>query len=209
MSYVPQVDKSHYGKRYLAHDRWNSFWHQLDLIWSVSPRSVLEIGPGAGVLTRELRASNISVKTIDVAPDVVPDIVGSITELPLENGSVDAVVAFEVMEHIRFEDVPQAFSEMARVARRHVIVSVPHPGYVFSAVIKIPLLPRIDLLHMIPFFWKTHRFNREHHWEMGKRGYSKSEFIDAARRAGLDLMMTTKYVDVPPHRFFVFNKCHA
>lgn len=209
MTYSPQVDKSHYGVKYRAQDRWDSYWHQLDIIGRIAPRRILEIGPGGGVLTRELRASGVEVTTLDIAPDVQPDIVGSITDIPVTDKAFDAVVAFEVLEHIRFEDVPHAFTELARVTQRHVVVSVPHPGYVFLAQFKIPLVPRFNIFFMIPFFWKTHVFNGEHHWELGKRGYPKSRFIEAAASAGLTLISTTRYPDVPPHRFFVFEKRSA
>lgn len=206
MTYAPQVDKAHYGARYRAQDRWNSYWHQLDLIGRAAPSRVLEIGPGGGTLTRELRATGTNVTTLDIAADVQPDIVGSVTQLPLEDDSFDAIAAFEVLEHIRFEDVPQAFKEIARVTRKYVIVSVPHPGYVFSAAFKIPLLPKFHIFFMLPFFWRTHRFNGEHHWEMGTRGYPMSRFVATAQHAGLTLVSEMRYIDVPPHHFFVFEK---
>lgn len=207
MTYAPQVDKSHYqGKSYRSHERWNSYWHQLDLVRALTPSRVLEIGPGGGVVTRELRALGIEVITCDIAPDLNPDIIASVTALPVEDGSFDVVLAAEILEHIEFSDLPAALRELCRASSRAVVISLPHPGYVFSLRLKVPLIPRIEAFFKVPFFFKTHSFNGEHYWELGKRGYPLSRFITAAREAGLSLVSSKAYADDPAHRFFVFTR---
>ena len=143
--------------------------------------------------------------TLDISPDVAPSVVGSVTELPFANSTFDTVLCAEVLEHIRFDDVPRALGELRRVARGQVVISLPHPGYVFSATLKLPLLPHLAVLFQIPFFWQVHRFNGEHYWELGKRGYPLRRFLDTAREAGLRLGRHQKFVDDPVHRFFVFH----
>lgn len=204
--YAPQVDKSHYGTGYRSRDRWLSYFYQLKLMRSLSPATVLEIGPGEGVVTDTLRKDGVQVVTCDIAEDLHPDIVGSITALPCKDGEFDVVLAAEVLEHIRFEDVPQALRELARVSSKHVVVSLPHPGQVLlSAVFKLPFLSWHSLRLQIPFFWKTHAFNGEHYWELGKKGYPVSRFIACAKEAGLVLKQSVKYADDPVHRFFIFS----
>lgn len=206
MTYEPQVGKEHYsGKAYRSLERWSSYWHQLELVRSASPQTVLEVGVGEGVVARELKATGVAVTTLDIATDLHPDIVGSVTAIPTQDRSYDLVLAAEILEHIAFKDVPQALRELARVARRHVVISIPHPGYVFSLSFKLPLLPKIDLLVQLPFFWKEHVFNGEHYWELGKKGYPVSRFTTAAKDAGLHLVAYKKFADDPGHRFFVFS----
>jgi ubiquinone/menaquinone biosynthesis C-methylase UbiE len=205
MSYEPQVASGHYERAsYRSQDRWDSYWHQLDLIREVNPKTVLEVGLGEGVVADHLKRKGIAVTTVDIAADLHPDVVGSVTELPFKAGAFDVVLAAEILEHIRFDDVPKALSEIARVARTHAVISLPHPGYVFSFVFKLPLLPRIPLFFKIPFFWQTHTFNGEHYWELGKRTYSVDRFLRIARRAGLSLRQSYSYADDPSHRFFLF-----
>jgi len=205
-TYAAQVDTSHYARGvYRARERWVSYWHQLDLVRRCAPHTLLEIGPGPGVVTQELRRDGVAVTTLDIAADLKPDVVGSITALPFANAQFDLILAAEVLEHIRWEDVPQALGELSRVARSHVVVSVPHPGWVFLLGIKIPLVKKIDLLLQIPFFWKQHTFDGQHYWELGKRHYPTRAFIQLARRAGLRLVSTHKYADDPVHRLFVFE----
>ena len=206
MSYEQQVDKSHYeGAAYRSGERWSSYWHQLALVYAAAPKTLLEVGVGQGIVARELRQSGVMVTTVDIAEDLAPDVVGSVTALPFPDNSFDAVLAAEILEHIRFEDVPQALSEIARVARDSAIISLPHPGYVFSIQYKLPLLPRIELFGQIPFFWQEHRFNGEHYWELGKKGYPVSRFVACAREAGLELIELQKHADDPAHRFFHFK----
>lgn len=204
--YTPQVDKSHYGRSYRSKDRWLSYFYQLALVRSQAPASVLEVGPGEGVVTDALRKDGIRVVTCDIAEDLKPDIIGSIVALPCKDGEFEMTLAAEVLEHIRFEDVAVALRELGRVSTRRVVVSLPHPGWVFSLEIKLPILPRLTLLFQIPFFWQEHRFNGEHYWELGKKGYPVRRFVACAKDAGLRLISTHKHADDPVHRLFVFEK---
>jgi ubiquinone/menaquinone biosynthesis C-methylase UbiE len=209
MTYKTQVDKSHYaGSAYRSSERWNSYWHQLVLVDRAKPQTLLEIGVGSGVVARELKSRGVSVTTIDIAEDLHPDIVGSVTEMPFEADSFDCVLAAEILEHIEFVDVPKALQEIARVTRVYAVISIPHPGWVFSVAYKLPLLPYISLLFQIPFFWKIHQFNGEHYWELGKKGYGVERFTEAAKTAGLELVSLEKHADDPGHRFFLFKKKH-
>jgi SAM-dependent methyltransferase len=204
--YTPQVSRDHYtGGAYRFQDRWNSYWHQLLLVRTQKPKTVLEVGVGEGVVARELRNGGISVTTLDIAEDLQPDVIGSVTDIPCADASFDMVLAAEILEHISFDDVPKALQELRRIATSHVLISLPHPGYVFSLVTKLPLLPQISFLFQIPFFWKDHVFNGEHYWELGKRGYPVSRFVAEAKAAGLTLVKMHSYADDPGHRFFVFS----
>jgi len=206
MSHVQQVNRMHYrGAAYRSLDRWTSYWHQIDYVRKVAPTTVLEIGLGEGVVTRKLQWDGITVTTADIAEDLQPDVVASVTNLPLDTDSFDLVLAAEILEHIPFAEVPKALSEIARVARKHVVISVPHPGWVFSLTFKLPLMRRTSFLCKIPFFWKEHVFNGEHYWELGKRGYTMRRFLSLAQDAGLTLMVTQSYADDPAHQFFLFS----
>jgi 2-polyprenyl-3-methyl-5-hydroxy-6-metoxy-1,4-benzoquinol methylase len=110
----------------------------LDELWErAAPGSVLDVGCGEGVLTQrfaerlghgravgldlddpKLRAewdartrANLEFRTLD-GP-----------ELPFEKDEFDVACALEVLEHV--PDPGRTLAEMVRVARRHVIVSVP------------------------------------------------------------------------------------
>jgi ubiquinone/menaquinone biosynthesis C-methylase UbiE len=206
MDYKAQVSEDHYKVgSYATQDRWDSYWHHISMVRSKNPQKVLEVGIGGGVVTRELRSSGIEVTTLDIAEDLNPDLIGSVTKIPLTDKIADLTLAAEVLEHIKFEDVPKALNELVRVTKKHVLISIPHPGYVFSINFKVPLLPRIVLFTKIPFFWQFHNFDGQHYWELGKRGYSYHKFIELTKDAGLRLEQNKCYADDPAHRHFLFS----
>jgi SAM-dependent methyltransferase len=51
---------------------------------------------------------------------------GNILDLPFADDAFDIVGCFEVLEHLQGDQPRQALKEFARVARRAVIMSVPH-----------------------------------------------------------------------------------
>jgi ubiquinone/menaquinone biosynthesis C-methylase UbiE len=132
---------------------------------------VLEVGVGDKVFGNFIKNNTSVVYTsLDVAEDLKPDVLGSILQLPFEDNSFDVTCAFEVLEHLPFEQFDKAVSELVRVARTHVVVSVPHFGPMLSLSLKIPFLPQLQLALKIPYPRK-HVFNGQHYWELGKKGY--------------------------------------
>jgi SAM-dependent methyltransferase len=94
----------------------------LDLLveWAVGARTALDVATGGGHVARRLREAGLEVVSCDPAPGMGPDVVCRAEDLPFADGSFD-VVACRVAAH-HFEDVAAAVSEMARVARRRVLV---------------------------------------------------------------------------------------
>jgi 2-polyprenyl-3-methyl-5-hydroxy-6-metoxy-1,4-benzoquinol methylase len=110
-----------------------------ELFRQAAPRSILDIGCGEGVLTEQwaTRLGDGRVVGLDLEdPKLASQWAGrvrpnlefralDVTEgLPYAEGEFDLVCATEVLEHVPGPD--RVVSEMARVAARHLIVSVPH-----------------------------------------------------------------------------------
>jgi 2-polyprenyl-3-methyl-5-hydroxy-6-metoxy-1,4-benzoquinol methylase len=107
------------------------------LFTKAAPRSVLDVGCGEGVLTCRWaeRLGDRPVLGIDLAdpkleaewstrrrPNLEFRAIAA-EELPFADGSYDLVAAIEVLEHV--PDPERTLAEMARVAARHVLISVP------------------------------------------------------------------------------------
>lgn len=208
MKYKKQIDKSRYvfGK-YVHKPRWISYWHQIDEILSKEDASsVLDIGPGTDFLKvmLELWKPEMNYKTLDVAGDVKPDIVGSVTEIPLEDRSFDIVSAFQVLEHIQFSDFENALMEMKRVSKKYVIISLPHKSPTVEVHFRAPLTPRVQKAIKIPFP-REHQFDGQHYWEVGKKGYSPSKILNILKK---HFIVEEDYIPFENqyHHFYVLTK---
>jgi hypothetical protein len=200
---TPQVDKKSYQfGTYGFEERFISYYWQLKEISALQPHSVLEVGVGDGVFGNFLKKNtSIEYISLDIAEDLEPDVVGSVTEIPAADSSVDITCAFEVLEHLPFEKFETAVSELARVARHYVVLSLPHFGPSVSFSLKIPFLPLIRFSFKIPFP-KKHTFNGQHYWEIGKEGYPPERIRAVLQKHG-KLVRDFVPWGSPYHHFFV------
>jgi ubiquinone/menaquinone biosynthesis C-methylase UbiE len=109
-----------------------------ELFAQAAPASVLDVGCGEGVLTEQWadRIAPGRIVGIDLEdPKLAAEWVGrqrpNLTFAPMEverlefaDGEFELVAATEVLEHVT--EPERALAEMARVAGRHLLVSVPH-----------------------------------------------------------------------------------
>ena len=114
-----QVNKESYNfHKYSFPGRWVSYYHQLNETLALTPKTILEIGTGDGVYKNFIKNNtDIDYKNIDIAKDLNPDIVGSVNKIPLEANSFDLVVAFEILEHLPFDEFEKSLSEINRVSK--------------------------------------------------------------------------------------------
>lgn len=202
-----QVDKSHYefGK-YVTKRRWASMWHQLDEVIKLNPKRVLEVGPGPGLFKAMAGAVGVHVETLDLDPELEPDHVASVFEMPFEDGAFDVVCAFQMLEHLPFEQSLEAFGEMARVADKAVIISLPDAATRLPLSIQLPWVGTVTFFIPMPRFRApVHKFDGEHYWEINKSGYPvKSVILAFSDRAPVSLSRTFRVPEYPYHRFFEF-----
>ena len=202
-----QVERAHYDfKSYMSKARWASFWHQLDEVQKMAPQNVLEIGPGPGLFKAIAAQFGIIVETLDIDPELHPDHVGSILDMPFPDGSYETVCAFQMLEHLPYEHSIRAFEEMLRVSRRHVVISLPDARRVWRYLVHIPAIGTIERFVRRPELGApAHRFDGEHYWEINKQGFAlKTVVEDLSAHAAL--LRTYRVRENPYHRFFVFEK---
>lgn len=109
-----------------------------ELFWQAAPESILDVGCGEGVLTSKWaerlesgRVVGIDLEDPKLAAEWAARRRGNLefrtveaTQLPFADNEFDLAAAIEVLEHVPQPE--QTVAEMARVARRHLLVSVPH-----------------------------------------------------------------------------------
>jgi SAM-dependent methyltransferase len=93
-------------------------------------RTLLDVGCGDGALTNAL-AEDFEVTGVDLSEAALAhvrttSVVASATDLPFGEDSFDVVLSSQVLEHLEDADYRRALSEMRRVARTHVLISVPY-----------------------------------------------------------------------------------
>ena len=123
----------------IAHEHWHRYAFARRY---VAGKRVLDVACGEGYGSALLAGAANTVTGIDIDPGAVAhaqsayaalDNVrfeeGSASALPLPDGSVDAVVSFETIEHLPRADQPRMIAEIARVlsADGVLVMSAPNP----------------------------------------------------------------------------------
>jgi hypothetical protein len=169
-----QVEAKHYDfESYDDPRRWMSYWYQIRAALALRPRRVLEIGSGSGVFRSYLTNVGVDVRSVDIDDSRRPDWVGSVTELDQvvpASEKFDIVAAFQVLEHLPFDEFPRCLEQLARLAP-HVLLSLPCHGFELRLGFALAGLKSSRGIY-VPYPWRFRRSEfPEHHWELGV-GYS-------------------------------------
>lgn len=215
-------DKKYLLKNYDHFNRWIDYYYQKELIFETDPKSVLEIGPGSGVLGYILKNSGVKYKSVDIERTLTSDYIADIRKLPIKDNMFDTVCAFQVLEHIPFRDFEKALGEMRRVARRNVVISIPYSTFYFSmsfqffslSIFKklyhfLNIKPNnpINLGLRLPTFFLTDQgMTKHHYWEMGRKGYSKKRIRESITNVNFKIIKESGRLLYPYHYFYVLKK---
>lgn len=202
-----QVGARHYHfDQYMTSGRWMSLWYQLRELNKLKPNNILEIGPGRGYLKALASIEGLSVETLDIDPELRPDYVGSVENLPFSDAEFDVCCAFQVLEHLPYDMFEIAVKELIRVSSRYVLISLPNSELVWRYRIYIPRVGEKTFMIPRPFGkFIEHKFDGQHYWEVNKLGYEMGRIFN-------DLSKYSKSVrhwrpwENPYHSFFLLEK---
>lgn len=199
--------RRHYGRAYIAGGRLFSYAHQLHAALSFNPCHVVEIGVGAGVTRAVLDLVDVRVTTIDVQPELDPDVVGSVLELPLHDDACDVAICCQVLEHLQFVHFPKAMHELRRISRLGVVLSLPDCSPHYELRLRLPVLPPLAWsgtrrLDPGPAWKEDRRRNDGHYWEIGYADYPLHVVQRSITQAGFQIAETFRVPEKPYHRFF-------
>ncbi|UCD84846.1 MAG: class I SAM-dependent methyltransferase [Deltaproteobacteria bacterium] len=95
--------------------------------------SILDVGCGNGAFVNTFVGtfSNKKVVGLDSSEEALKyvrtdKIRGNITSLPFENDTFDLVLCLEVLEHLPEDDFREGISELQRVSKSHIVITVPN-----------------------------------------------------------------------------------
>lgn len=214
-------------KHYLANDYedlnlWIDYWYQQTLIKKCKPKTVLEVGKGTGTLSAIMKHKDYKYATLDIDKNLKPDIVGNVINMPVKSNSFDLACAFQVLEHLPFSKFPKALSELRRVSKKYVVISLPYACFYFSFAFQFFYAKSLDkifrFLKIIPFeptyinlsipffFLKDKGMIKAHYWELGRMGYPMSKIKKIIQDQGFSIMNVSDRFFYPYHKFFVLKK---
>jgi ubiquinone/menaquinone biosynthesis C-methylase UbiE len=201
------VTPNHYCRNYDTKERFCSYWHQIQEVVLLNPRSILDIGIGNGFVSRYLREKGYNVITSDIDKRLAPDTVASVVNVPFSDQAFEVVTCYEVLEHLPFGCFRKALSELFRVSCSHVLLSIPDVTRAYRMSIELPRFGWFKKLVQTPTLNRiVHHFDGEHFWEIGKAGYSLSTIVKAIIESGLKIAKTYRVFEMPYHRLFVLKR---
>lgn len=181
--------------------------------------TILEIGPGNGMLRNLLIPFDYTYRSIDIKPYNQADIRGDVQNLPLKNNAVDLICAFEVLQHLPHSLFSSVLKEIARSARHYVYLSLPYPTNSVSIQARLSLLNRrlkcfsfaLNRLWRLPTrlndkneqaaLMRKDRHN-PHYWEINRPSYPESRVLDEIQASGLRIVKTF-HSHLHPYHFFI------
>jgi len=193
-----------FSPEYLNQRRFVMYYYQFIEIINLEPETVMEIGIGNGILTTLIRSLGCDVTTLDNSEVVKPDILGSVTDIPVEDNSFDVVAAFQILEHIPYDEFLVALGQLQRVSKKHVVISVPDAQMVCSIEIKAPKIGTRRLSFPVPIkpFKKPGKY---HHWEINRRGYALKRVVNDIEKTGFKILKTYRPPESNYCRMFVLE----
>ena len=108
-----------YAKSSSIRDALYEYYEVLRLCRVLPSEVVVDVGCGMNWL----RKLGFNVIGIDIAENSCADVIADATMLPLRSKSVDIAISVEVVEHLPKERGMEMLKELARVARRCIVIS--------------------------------------------------------------------------------------
>lgn len=204
-----QVDKNHYEfLSYVDKGRWNSYYHQVEEVIKSNPESVLIVGIGDNIVIEVLKKAllNSTIDTIDIDGELNPTYLGSITELSkvLNYKKYDTILCSQVLEHIPFDLLEQCIIELSKSVNKKLILSLPYANFKFGLSIRMPKI-NIKVASYIDRFYKKHKFDGEHYWELGTK-QTKFKMVKSILIKYFDIEKNFVVDENAYHKFIILDK---
>lgn len=198
-------DKKKYSSDWInkleSKEHWLSYWHQIKLMLESleANDSMIELGIGSGFTSNYLRSKNIDVLTVDIDKNKSPDIVSDAISFK-PNKNYDHFCAFEVFEHMKFEEMENVLKNIKSKIDKNIFISVPiykktpinielkFKSYWKSITVKTP---------------KTSIIDPHHQWELNYKDITEEKLISVFEHHNFKLKNKSSFFR---WRYFHFNK---
>jgi|ETNmetMinimDraft_22_1059887.scaffolds.fasta_scaffold00040_10 2-polyprenyl-3-methyl-5-hydroxy-6-metoxy-1,4-benzoquinol methylase len=199
----------YFSEGYFDRGQLSSLSEQIALVHETGAKRVLEIGLGNGFVSSFLRRAGLEVTTMDVNPNLEPDVVASVEDLDrkFDSATFDCVLCCEVLEHVSFDSFESSIDQIAKATNRHAILSFPTAK---RQLLKFGLTFRFHSFRERFIGFRIRRRLKKlypaHHWELDfKKRFSKKAILGVlgARFSRVEI----KVIDpIPYQTFFICEK---
>ncbi len=186
--------------RYYSEKRITHQWFQVHLLKDLANiNSVLEIGPGLGLVSSMLHNVGFKVTTIDYLPNQYPHpeikyFKKEIMELNSDEISgYDCIICCETLEHLLWDDIDSILNKFHSSRCEWVLISVPYQGFQldFRLYFNLYKFKKYFSLKILKFL-KNFKFDKEadpygHKWEVGYKKYSLSKLEKKIKKSGFKI----------------------
>lgn len=205
---MAKISHAHYQRTHYWSDlRVRGYSNQLIELYHLDPDSVLEIGIADGFMKSVVpKFTRHRLITLDPNSGLEPDVVGSVLDLPFRTDSFDMVMCCQVLEHIPYASFVPALTELRRVTRRTILLSLPDVRRYFSLRVRLPKWGwreaslSLERRHLGPF-----EFDGDHHWEIGFEGTRYADIVRALQGTGAKIERQYRIPELPYHCCFVLD----
>ena len=192
----------YFSDGYFSMQQLCSLSHQINLIHSLRPKNVIEIGIGNGFTSSFLRRAGYSVTTADINPQLEPDICASLDQVGehMNGEKFDLVVCCEVLEHMPWSDFESNMNHLRSLGDR-LLLTLPnyYASFGFGGLLKLPKMASKPFRLTIDIPRKKN-LEKEHFWEVGSSPETslKSITLELKKRYGT---VNVKKLELNPYHF--------
>ena len=132
--YDKEYYQSHCGTEYIYNDEWKQFWGNVadEIVRTLHPKTVLDVGCAKGFLVYELRKRNVEAYGIDISQYAISQVDDSIknycrvgSALESIKDHYDLITCIEVVEHLNHADSKCAIKNMCAATDDILFSSTP------------------------------------------------------------------------------------
>lgn len=182
-------------------DRWISYWYQVKLMTKYVKEGdeMIELGLGTGFLAHYFRGKGVNIRTLDIDKNKKPNVVIDAVDFH-PHFAFDHFCAFEVFEHLEFNEMMQVIENIRNSVRKNIFISIPvFKRFPVSFSLRVKS-KRMSVHIPLP----VHRIrDNHHHWELGYKTFTKKHLIFEYERQGFILQNSLSYFR---WRYFHFSK---
>lgn len=184
-------------------EHWSLYWHQQHLMDNNIQKDVkiVEVGVGTKFTYHNLKNQGYDVTSIDIDPAKQADINLNIVDCTPENLNYDVLLAYNIFEHIPYNEFLDTVSKISRSNITKLFFSIPlNRKHIFG--LKLRLGRFIDTEYDIMI--KKRRITAENHfWELDYKNYTLDKLILDMEHRGFSCNNTFKH---KTQSYFYFSK---